>query len=1401
MHRNVRPTVVVAVAAKSDHRVPHNLHHHPRLPPLGGGGNPNDDHNGADDAASSSSFMASSQRDWTKFVDLPADPSLRLDDDDFFFQLIRQPTFLPPPIGKAADAADAADAACADAVDESPLASSSSSWHATASQKRRRFFHAVPKLSMSSSSSMMVTDDEEPAPEEGQRPGRRGTGGVGGGGRTVPIHVRKMEIELTQRRLPRYPSQTHRTRPSFYPLPPQQAAVSSSSGQVTMASGASASASAAPAAATAAASQRNSGAMEAKVRAFYRARIHTREERDRKRREEAEATKQRREKARAVKEEARAGRGRRHRRGRPADAAGAGPSAMSSSSSALLLSEGRRDVTGTSCSCGSDDDEYEEEEIIEYYDSEDDDDDEETAGIFYQDDHRKLQHVHSRNLEEAEREEKQRRDVAEQAAHQERAEQRRLLYWNAQTLAYKLEHYRVRLALYLIAKWATEDAQEAARQRGLPEEVAKTAQPNWDVSSQYKFLLDFHSDRSSLRECLFPAVVGIVDATTTTPSELLHEDDDADDEYDDEYDGYCESIDSSGKMTPRKPPSVTSLGSHSSLPSLPPASKMEELANSWRAKQPCGTSTDEIVPDYEKEEVYEPQIGVISPSLKALIVQAMTELRTRKAPEGHRTKFEPSFLEAVQVGMFTRLKEHVIEAMGTKALSTDKPLLPSQTWQRGVESVGMPKHDNTRSEPFMIFNEAAAMGKMKALKPQVTTNYNGLVGRYKYSDSNNNAHDDNCHNQDANTTKNIDDENMHKVIRTNYLTDMYVADHRKEKSSIWDAANLAEEQVHYDNLDDVQLPTEKCPIVKSNAKVLRGRELQDAIAQAVAEASWDRRYRLERPHAEQRIKTHCSCKYCHNANPYQTHAYRKKWLIQQGLYNDNRPEPPELTQRMDAEADMETALEQDGEGNRMNLEDESASHRPQEPDDQLDEVHSLMDEFHQNIENAGTDDNEQHVGVREVKEEIETHCDDEMDVEKAGTDEIEQDVSVREVKEEIETHCDDEELSELQNDAIHDENVDEALEDTRLSEDAEQNEFLPDGTLPSHDENKMVREHSPTAEYRELDEMESADLIPRTPPSGYMIDQQTPSSDKKIDQEVSGTPDTDAVCSASSDSDDMNTTRKSANNDQLKADAAPRTAVAVSSAFDTVSRNRRKKTFLYEFKSLLGLAEDDKHDTSTSARARRLRKEQQQKRQQAQRGLLGSHSSHSTSKGGVMGGKNLSLGLRPVLGGNGGGSRRSFRRHASLQPAKSVWTVGIPTVTATTIKTTASANSRATKHSDATTGNPGNNDMNGQESSPPRQPTEQAVSSSPENDGDERRNDVGIDESLAVGISEANLSDTATVDPSAHRQGMHCEGNIHDAMLRSAAATTAKEIGIGSEQDDDDDDDEGDMYYGTTLVV
>jgi hypothetical protein len=277
-----------------------------------------------------------------------------------------------------------------------------------------------------------------------------------------------------------------------------------------------------------------------------------------------------------------------------------------------------------------------------------------------------------------------------------------------------------------------------------------------------------------------------------------------------------------------------------------------------------------------EEEVIPDRIGVVAPSLRAMISLAAMELRP--VPEEHKVVYKPVASEASEIGQFKRLREVVVEAYGTPKSSLEKEVAPKfPAWSPGRGTVEMPKYDNRRSGAFMVVQEAAALGRMKKLKANETTNYDP---QFKVEEVEEVDVDD------------IVDEHGRKDFRHTHLTDIHIKHHKEGKAEIWDPANIEQNQYEYRSIDEVDLPTETLPVYATKKNELSKIEYLDSVSKAVAERSWDRRYRLDRPGANQKIRNGCSCSYCHHPNPYQTHAYRKKWLVQQGLWVEPpKPEP------------------------------------------------------------------------------------------------------------------------------------------------------------------------------------------------------------------------------------------------------------------------------------------------------------------------------------------------------------------------------------------------------------------------------------------------------------------------------------------------------------------------------
>jgi len=269
-----------------------------------------------------------------------------------------------------------------------------------------------------------------------------------------------------------------------------------------------------------------------------------------------------------------------------------------------------------------------------------------------------------------------------------------------------------------------------------------------------------------------------------------------------------------------------------------------------------------------EEEPYKLKIGVVAPEVRAMVIQARLELRCRKVPEEHIQNFKPALSQAALVARAIRLKEYIVEAWGRNYAKYDSLVLPSHAWMKGEETVSLPKLIDPTRPQFKIFKEAVALGGIKALKPKITTNYDIFNPTENYYDE----------------EVDIDDVTRHKRIRTKYLTDKYLHQEYAERERFDEDEDA--EPVHYASLDDVELPTNCCPVFVRSNNTMSDQELRDSLAQQVAEAVWDRRYRLERPLARQRIKYRCTCKYCKNSSPYQTLAYRKRWLVKQNLWKD-----------------------------------------------------------------------------------------------------------------------------------------------------------------------------------------------------------------------------------------------------------------------------------------------------------------------------------------------------------------------------------------------------------------------------------------------------------------------------------------------------------------------------------
>jgi hypothetical protein len=301
----------------------------------------------------------------------------------------------------------------------------------------------------------------------------------------------------------------------------------------------------------------------------------------------------------------------------------------------------------------------------------------------------------------------------------------------------------------------------------------------------------------------------------------------------------------------------------------------KQLRQSLRFKPPKSMLEAEAGALQEKEQrVPERQIGVLPPSLAAMILQATLELRP--VPEEHKEKYRPVASDAASIGRVTRLQEVAVVAQGRKepnaALEESARLAARTKTKTKGGRARMPRPFMGKSDSIRIVNEAAALGRMKHMRE--------VVVQEKYDP-------EEFRSEELEGIDELVDEHGMRVIRTQFLTDRQVLDSKQDKSEDW----LEDvDQADYENIDDVELPVSELPGFKPKQASRTEQEAREGISQAVAEGYWNRYYRLERPGAELHVTGGCSCKYCPNPNAYQTYAYQKRWADQRlsVLYPDGQ---------------------------------------------------------------------------------------------------------------------------------------------------------------------------------------------------------------------------------------------------------------------------------------------------------------------------------------------------------------------------------------------------------------------------------------------------------------------------------------------------------------------------------
>ena len=289
-------------------------------------------------------------------------------------------------------------------------------------------------------------------------------------------------------------------------------------------------------------------------------------------------------------------------------------------------------------------------------------------------------------------------------------------------------------------------------------------------------------------------------------------------------------------------------------------------------------------------------------SFKKFTPISLNEVQRKEDKANHRKMFVPLAGEAATYGRLVRLEEHVVEGQGGANRHPDDKF---NTW-----SGPKLRTDDRRSNALRAIQDAAAMGRIKSLTPEIVTND---------SDDTSVDHFD---------IENQTDEYGKKILRTNFLLDRHVKDIWKLKKERMftdsDAIGDRDDKIaSYKDFDDVKLPTEILPtfdrIVRKrlNSKsfsscadlaviamqmsegniqhdpneddvpqiTMKRLRVLESISSAVAASACKRGARLQQPRALLKVTRKCMCPYCKDPNPYQTHKYKR--LMNPAQLNDN----------------------------------------------------------------------------------------------------------------------------------------------------------------------------------------------------------------------------------------------------------------------------------------------------------------------------------------------------------------------------------------------------------------------------------------------------------------------------------------------------------------------------------
>ena len=231
-----------------------------------------------------------------------------------------------------------------------------------------------------------------------------------------------------------------------------------------------------------------------------------------------------------------------------------------------------------------------------------------------------------------------------------------------------------------------------------------------------------------------------------------------------------------------------------------------------------------------------------------------------KEKEEYKKDFNDICIEAAQLGRLTRLNEHTVEAVAQEKT-------PEQEWKsNGLLAI------QWRSNYMSVIHEAAALGNQTKMPEKIVSN-------------------DPEEEQDWEDTygEEVMSPRMRQLLELNqqvgegqHKVDKLVLG-RKEENAGGDSL-IVKPMEAYTRVEDVQLPRKRPPKIDPTKKKEElakklltetgGRPLI-SISHDVAERAWERRARLDRPGSMPKMKEICTCPYCENPSPYQTHAYRE----------------------------------------------------------------------------------------------------------------------------------------------------------------------------------------------------------------------------------------------------------------------------------------------------------------------------------------------------------------------------------------------------------------------------------------------------------------------------------------------------------------------------------------------